>query len=319
MSKAGIETLPSSEVEALLRRDLAQGDRVLAGVAPVLRHLLTGSGQTLVSDDILARMRGMLGDLADQLLASQAEASENDAGEFASMIDALAERLAADTAVLGHCYAIAVEAQIATELEGRSGVDQVLPPLMQELIASDETKSAELAMATMAAQARFLQAQRRMGLPLADLPAELFHDVLRSWSHFAKDSPAAERTKGEALLRAQYDESTSRIGLLGRLVSSLGSAAPAALRIEHAGFALFVTALAQLSGQPRELAILSCHPSQASRLAIGLRASGLKPEEVLEQFMTLHPEFALPQEFAGLGKDEARSLLDSSVLGEGAA
>ena len=55
-----------------LRQELARGDMALAGVAPVLSHLLSSPGQALVSEDVLARMRGMLGDLARQLLVAYA-------------------------------------------------------------------------------------------------------------------------------------------------------------------------------------------------------------------------------------------------------
>lgn len=316
MTKTAQHAEGVSQVEALLRRELAQADQALAGVAPVLCHLLASAGHVLVSDDVVARIRGMLGDLAAQLLRAEDKALGR---RSAAPDDDRAERLAAALAecgiVLSNCYALAVEGQLAEELELRGGIDQVLSPLMQELIASEDEATAELAMAAMAAQARFVQAQRRMSLPLTELPAETFHELVRIWAAFASDVDMAARAQAEALLRAGHDESGNRCGLLGRLASRLKSGARAALEVEHGGFALFVTALASLSRQPRELVVLSCHPRQVLRLALSLCTTGLEPEAIMRQIMAIQPDFVLPEGFAGVGPDQARELLDNSPLG----
>lgn len=319
MSEASTETPSTDQVETLLRSDLEQGDRALAGVAPVLSYLLASSEQSLITDDLLARMRGMLADIARQLMQIQAEAAAPlpAAAQGEGAADRLIERLSGDTAMLSHCFAVAVEAQLSEELENRFGIDQVLSPLMQELIASEDTKTGELAMSAMAAQARFVQARRRMGLALGDLPADLFHQLCAGWKDFTGNTGAATREKGEAILRASYDESASRAALLARLVGSIGGGAQAALILDHAGVALFTTAIANLTRQPRELAVLSCHPSQASRLALGLRSAGLPPEKIAQQIVLLHPEFELPSDFADLGNDKARELLAESRAGTG--
>ena len=307
----------ATDVETLLRGDLDQSDRALAGVAPVLSYLLASSGQSLISDDLLARMRGMLSDIAGQLLRIQEEATAPfpfSGGDDQSH-DSLMVKLAANTRLLSHCFAVAVEAQLSEELELRLGLDQVLSPLMQELIASKDAKLAELAMAAMSAQARFVQARRRMGLSLNDLPADIFHSLMASWNEIAGSSAAATRAKGEALLRANYDESLGRTALLTRLVGALGGAARAALAVDHAGVALFVTSLAALSKQPRELAALSCHETQGTRLALALRSTDLSPERVIEQVAMLHPGAELPQEVASIAADRARGLLEESRSG----
>ena len=319
MSEAVTETYDETQIEALLRRELAQGDRALAGVAPVLGHLLTGSGHALISDDVVARMRGMLENLCLDLLRTEATASNKDtpANDSEERAEQLATALAASSVILSHCYAIAVESRLTEELEQRSGIDQVLPPLMQELIASDDEGTAELAVATMAAQARFMQAQRRMSLPMSELPAEQFDEVVRTWAKFARDLGPAVRSQVEAMLRADHDESGSRLGLLGRLISKLKSGASAALSIEHGGLALFASALASLTGQPRELAVLSCHPEQLARLAIGLRAAGLSLEQVAQQFVVIQPDFALPDGFDQITRSQAREMIETSSLGVG--
>src|SRR3546814_4629440 len=76
MNRAVMKAAPQgNDVEAVMRQELALGDRALASVAPVLGHLLATPGQSLVSDDLVARMRGMLADIARQLLAAQAQAT----------------------------------------------------------------------------------------------------------------------------------------------------------------------------------------------------------------------------------------------------
>lgn len=319
MSEGVLNTAEDRQVEALMRSELALGDQALAGVAPVLGHLLTSAGHSLVSEDVVARMRGMLGDLAGQLLQAEADALGKHGGEDAldDRADKLVARLAENGIVLGYCYSVAVEALQTEELEQRAGIDQVLPPLMQELIASDDEATAELAMASMAAQARFVQTQRRMSLSLTEVPAELFHELVKLWSAFARDIDPATRSQVEALLRANHDESSSRYGLFTRLVSKLNASAVAALSVEHSGLALFATALASLARQPRELAVLSCHPRQQARLALTLRAAGLKPDEIAQQLLVVQPESGLPDGFAEISRDQARAMLDSSALGSG--
>lgn len=319
MSETVMDSSGEAQFAAMLRRELALGDKALAGVPPVLGHMLSSTAPSLVSDDILARIRGMLNDLALQLVRAESSAlhSDRDAAELQDRVDRLAAHQASSSALLSFAYALAVEGQLAEELQLRTGIDQVLTPLMQELIASDDEAVAELAMASMAAQARFVQAHRRMSLPLAELPAELFHEILRSWSHFAKDVSPASKTQVEALLRATYDESGSRAGMLGRLVSKMNSGARVGLIISHAGLALFATALARLSQQPREMAVLSCHPSQLARLALGLLASGLDPDEIAQTFMTLHPDYSPPQGIKSIAQEQAIELLASPMPGAG--
>ena len=319
MSEGVLNTTDGRETEALMRGELALGDQALAGVTPVLSHLLTSAGHGLVNEDIVARIRGMLGDLADQLLRAEVAALGKHGHPVPSeeRADRLAGRLAENGIVLGYCYSVAIEALVTEDLEQRTGIDQVLSPLMQELIASDDAATADLAMAAMAAQARFVQTQRRMSLPLTEVPADLFHELVKLWSNFARDIDPATRSQIEAMLRANHDETSSRHGLLTRLVSRLNSGALVALAVEHGGFALFATGLASMARQPRELAVLSCHPRQQARLALTLRAAGMKPAEIAQQLLVIQPDSALPEGFAEIGSDQAREMLDSSALGSG--
>lgn len=281
-------------VEAILRDELARETRALGSVVPVLRHLLASEGQRLVSDAILARVRGMLADIAAQLVAAGHPGAH----------DALAETLAGDPALLAFCHALATESHLAERLHHQRSIDPVLSPLLQELIASDTPAIAELAMNALAAQSRFIQSQRRMQLPLTELPAELFAAVLGA---------SGAQGAGRAALLQSYDEGASRIGLLARLVGAMRRGAVAALALDHAGTALFASALAALAGQDRAHAVLACHDGQGMRLALMLRAGGLKPEAIERQFLTLDPAAPLPRDLAVLSPDRARVLLGAGA------
>lgn len=293
------------EIERALKDELASGDRVLRGVPPVLTHMLASPGQSMVSEAIVSRLRGMLEGLAHQLLRSK-----KDPGSPEREVDRLSTALSGDSVVLSFCYALAMEAHLTERLERRASIDPVLSPLMQELVASNVPSTAELAMNTLAAQSRFIQAQRRMELPLSELPAELFHTVLKRWESLDRGDPAV--APAVKALKSSYDEGSSRVGLLARLVSAMRGGALAALEIEHAGLALFASALASLSKQPRELAVLACHERQAARLALSLRAAGLDSPVIERQFLLLDPSTRLPVEIGSISVSRAAEMLSGA-------
>ncbi len=295
-------------VETVLRDELARGNRALRGVAPVIAHMLDATGPALVSDAIVARLRGMLGDLARQLLEASASVQRAEILDEAA-IDALADALAHDGAVLDHLYALAMEGQLNDRLSARSAIDPVLSPLLQELIASDDPAVAELAMKVLAAQSRFNQSQRRMQLPLGELPADLFAAVLGQFetATFASDPANSERALAQ--LKARYDEGAGRLGLLARLTTAMRGGAVAALDLEHAGLGLFASALASLTRQPRDLAVFSCHERQAARLALSLRAAGLGSDAIEAQFLLLGQAETVPDGISDMPAERAQMLL----------
>jgi hypothetical protein len=302
-------------VERVLRDELVRGDAMIATARPILRHLLANDDNGLFSDETIARVRGMMLDMAEQLLFAQAGAADvrDRPAYIAERQDDLAQALLEDTAFLAHAHALTVEAQLIERLQGRSAIDPVLTPLVQELVASKDGGTAGLAMAVLAAQARFQQTYRRMELPLRELPGDLFHRalVLLREQAVGDDDPAAEGAERE--LRDGYEEGTARLGLIARLVVGMGQSAPRALAIDHAGLAIFATSLSMASGQPRDLVVLSFAEQQYARLALSLRAAGLKQQAVIEQFLFLHPDVALPDGFETLRADRAAALLAASA------
>ncbi|MHA6333475.1 hypothetical protein ACXYL9_07285 [Qipengyuania sp. CAU 1752] len=315
MTKADNPVSAEAPVEAVLREELAHGDVVLGTVEPILGHLLANHDHSLFSDEIVAGVRGMLTSIAYQMLEVQAQVvDETDPHGFASRnAGELATSFASGPGVLAHCHALAIECNLAQRLQSRSSIDPVLSPLLQSLIASDEVEIASLAMQALASQARFIQHQKRMHLPITELPADLFHQALTSWHEFSEGLGETVTDRVETILRKSFDESRTRLGLLTRLVEGMGGGVRAALTISHSGSALFLTALASISQQPRDVVALSTNDRQMARLALGLRGAGLNAKEVSEQFIYLHPDVSLPEGFSQLRADRAQAILDSSA------
>lgn len=310
---------PVATVEEVLRAELAQGDAVLVTARPILRHLLSHDDHAMFNDEVIARVRGMIHDVVHQLLFATADAAglRDRTQLVAELRDPLAGVLFEDADFLAHAHAITLEAQLADRLQRRSGIDPVLTSLLQDQAASRDPVLAGLSMSVIAAQARHVQHCRRMELPLRELPGELFHRALLTLRTIGEVLPDAAAA-AETALRAQYDEAAGRLGLLGRLVAAMGRQAPRALEISHAGLAVFTTALAMASRQPRALAVLALGEHQFARLALALRAGGLRPEEVEAQFRFLHPDVTLPDDFGALRVDTAADLLaGSSALAAG--
>jgi len=308
MSDAVVNPRGTDSVEFRLRDALDRGDAVLATAAPVLRHLLASDENGLLADAVVARVRGMAGDVARQLFGHLAVAGEAEGDE---LLAALTATITENPAFLGHIHALALEWQLTELLQARLALDPVLSPLLQALIGSSEPATAELAMKFLAAQARFGQAQRRMRLPLAELPGDLLHGALVAMRTVAGGKPEtdAHAAAAEASIRSVYDEGRSRLGLVSRLVTGMGAGAVAALSLDHAGAAIFLTALATASGQDRDLAALATSETQRVRLALALCAAGLKPAAIEEQLLTLDPDATLPAGLERLSRDRASAIL----------
>jgi hypothetical protein len=301
----------ADSVEQILRAELARGDAAIAGARPVLRYLLTHEGHPSFSEAAVAVVRGMILDLASQLLRVETVAVEGAgyAHYSGGRQDELAAALIENDDLLAHAQALVLEADLAERLQARSGIDAVLPPLVQELAANDDETTAALAIALLAAQARFMQHCRRMELPLAELPGDLFHAalvVLRAYR--GASGEAAERR-----LRESYDEGSSRIGLASRAVMGLGMHSARALAVDQAGVALFVSALAMASGQERDRVVLSSAEDHIARLALTLRVAGLDQREIGAQLMLLQPERPLPGGLEQVHADRAAALLASAA------
>src|SRR5688500_18971354 len=118
-------------VERVLRDELVEGDAMIAAARPILRHLLASDESGLFSDETIARVRGLVLSVAEQLLFAQAAVADvrDRPAYIARRQDGLAYALCADTAFLAHAHALTVEAQLTERLQARNGIDPVLTPL----------------------------------------------------------------------------------------------------------------------------------------------------------------------------------------------
>jgi len=302
-------------IEALLKEELAFADQALASNAPILRHLLRNDDSSIFSDEIVARVRGMFHDIARQLVIALAEAAghADPQGWAHRAADELAQVLAGNEAFLFHLHTLALEWQLTERLQGRLALDPVLPPLLQARVAAQDAQVSALAMNLLAANARFGQAQRRMQMPLAELPGDLFHIALVTMRAFVGDDAGADGYAliAERTLRGKFDETRGRLGLMRRVLDAMGGEAVQALTIDHAGVAMFLTALALGSGQSRETAVMATTESQLPRLALSLCASGLRSEAISAQFLAIHPDVTLPEGLGALRPDTAAAILAS--------
>lgn len=290
---------------------LKRGENALLHSAPILSYLLSTRDQSLFSDEIVARVRGMLLSLADQILRIQAEATGyKGAEQFASehRVD-LADHLATLHPLVSFSHALALEWQTASRLEARNALDPALSPLIQELVGSEDSAQASAAMAALAAQTRFMRSQARMELPLEELDGELFHDTLMAWRVFSDDAASDALSRAETKMRSDFEESGGRISLLSRVVASLADDADMALQLEQAGVSLFLTALADRSGLTRNQAAISLNEGQSARLMLALRASGMRADFAEGLVLKLHPDAVPPRGLDEIGTREAAKML----------
>lgn len=310
-----------AEIEALLRDDLTHADQALVHMGPILRHLLQNDDSSIFSDEVIARVRGMLADIARQLVQALGEAAgHDDAASWAREAGpGLAAMLSGNQALLNHLHMLAVEWQLTEKLQGRLGLDPVLTPLVQDLIASPDPDVAARGMNLLAAQARFGQSLRRMQIPLAELPGDLHHLSLMTMQAYIAEDPSGMSAAGtaEVALRKARSQSVSRLELLEHLTALLSADLPHTLQIENAGVALFLSALSFGAGLSRETAIMCTTESQLARLALALAASGAGRDVVVAAFVALHPEVALPDGIERLEPDRAAALLARSLVGQG--
>lgn len=307
----------ASPAETVLRDELARADRALAGAAPVLEHLLAGAGRSLLSDALVARVQGMLNDLASQFAMRLQALRDPEVAADMDGVEELARLLASDSAILKHLHAAAIEGALTQKLDQRGGMDPVLSPLLQELIASPDALVAETAMQALTAQSRFMQGQGRLQQPVLDLPPETLELALRIWVRSVPMEHEPIVTQAMRDLKLEYDEAKTRHALFARLVGSMRSGVVAALDLDHAGAALFISAIALRTGQTRDRVAMSCHEHQASRLAISLRAAGLEPDAIERQFVRLDPAGPLPTGLGGLSSEAARAMIEDSAARSG--
>jgi hypothetical protein len=296
--------IPADPTDHPLRTALAQGDALRARSGPALHHILAAQDRSLLSEAVIAQVGGMLADLAEQLVAARAAAVDPVAAR-----EAVTAQLLLVDALREHCQALALEWRLAVRLEAELALDPVLSPLLQAQVADADPGVGALAMAALAAQARFAQAQRRMQLPLGELPADLFHAALLAAREAVNAAGQDDAARAEARLRAGYEEGAARLALFARLVASSPSIPTPMPTLEDAGVALWLSALAERSGEERDHTACAVADPLLGRLLLTLRAAGVAPAEAERQALRTQPNAELPHGLQDIGTREAAQWL----------
>lgn len=296
--------IPADPSEHPLRAALARGDDMLLRSGPALHQILAAEDRSLLSEAVVAQVSGMLSDLAGQFFDAGLAL-----GDLVAAREAVAAQLLQVDGLRSHCQALALEWRLAVRLEGELAIDPVLSPLLQALVADADPGVGAIAMAALSAQARFAQGQRRMQLPLAELPAELFHAALEAVRATVPATDHDGAARFEMRLRANYEEGAGRLALLARLAASADSIPSPMPAIEEAGVALWLSTLAARSGEERDRTTCAAADSLLGRLLLTLRAAGVAPSEAERQAVRVQPDAALPQGLQDVGTREAAQWL----------
>lgn len=308
MIDRAVHPADGENVETVLRHELARGNAIAETARPLLRQLVAADGTLPVTDEGVARIRGMLEGIAGTLLYALPDPAALDVGPVTRALIDVPE-------LLSHLHAAALEWQLAERLQMRLALDPVVPPLLEEVVSGHSTCG--LAAKFLSAQARWCGSQRVMRLALTQLPGELFDTVILTLRAQVAHHACADEmvTHAEAELRNRYGEADRRLDLASQLVSELEGGAQSALSLGHAGVALFLTALALGSGQDRDSVVISTDEAQLARLALALSSTGLHAADVERQLLVLHPEAALPRGFDVLASGRASAVLSSGRSG----
>jgi hypothetical protein len=300
-----------------LARQLAAARGSTVHAIPILRHLLRSDDHSVFSDEIVARVRGMFLDVARHLIIALAEAAGHcePEGWAHEAADELAHVLIENPVFLEHFHALALEWQWTEQLVQRRALDPVLPPLLQAQMGDADTHIAAAAMNLLAAQARFCQNQRRMQMPLGELPGNLLHIALVSMRTYVgiKDNADGYVLIAERSVRGRFDEARGRLGLMRRVLDAMADRGGDMLVLDSAGLALFLSAIAQGSGQSRETVIMALAGSQMVKLAVILKACGLAPDAAAAALQALYPDAVLPVDALEIGADQANALLTAAT------
>lgn len=296
-------------MEAALRRDLVRGDAAAASALPVLRYLVAADQHAAFSEEILARVRGILANIAGQLLDALIGSADRRA-HAPEEIAVLTRAFLDEPVLLAHVHAVSLEWQLTERLQERIGLDPVAAPLVQDrAIVGDEA-----ARGFLAAQARWCNAQRRMALPLAELPDAVLEAVLAILRTLVGAEPTlSERARAvETEARRDHAAASSRLAWAGRLAADLPP--EATLSIAQAGVALFLTALSLRSGEARDVAVMATQPGQQARLALSLLATQLPAALAEEQVAAIHSTADIPLGLSGIDAWRAASILSNGAV-----
>lgn len=295
----------------------------------LLRPLALGQADGSLGDGVVAHVRGLLEDVARQLVEALAGAAHAggtcmEGGAQAAFV----ALLASNGTFLGGLHALALEWRLTSRLEERQGIDSVLTPILLAALATEGEGSEDdtplaLARGLAGAQFRFCLDSRRMRLPLGELPPDLFRIALAALHLHASGLPAADRDDAhsraiiaERSLRLRFDAERARLALLRRFAGEGAGPAhqnPDQLDLTQAGAALFLTALARTTGLARAQALSLLAPARIGELVLVLRAAGLPAAQAGGCVQALHPDALVPGALLAITPQDAAQMLSQQA------
>lgn len=290
-------SLPSPEIAAALRA----ADHRLASVGSAAAHRVAHGASPLLEDEVVVRLGALLGDLAAQALGFAG------LGHDPALVRRLTAMLADERTILIHCHALAIEWRLTSALAAQGRIDAVLPPIVQAALVPDSgyAEAAAIAPRLIAALTRVNESLRRMALPWGELPGDLQHRVIALRNALLVESGIDDI----APMPWAAGQDDARVPLMQRLLGAMGHRVHEALRLDRAGVALFLTALALSTGAPRELVSLAIAEDDPVRLALLLRAAGLARDEAIAQLLMIRPDATPALVEAVDGRDSAEAIL----------
>ncbi|PNU06216.1 hypothetical protein [Novosphingobium guangzhouense] len=290
--------------EAAIRRDLARSGAAAASTLPVLRYLVAAEPDNSFAEEVLARVKGILRDVAAQVLDALIGSIDRRAHAHEE-VAVLSRAFLDDTIVLAHAHAVALEWQLTERLSTHLGLDPVVSPFVRARVAAGDALMREF----LTAQARWVDRQRRMALPLVEVPAPVLDAVLAIVRALVEAEPALSNRVAavEAEVRLRHDEISNRLMVAERVVAD--DAFEATAPVSACGVTLFLTAFAARSGQPRDGLVAAMQPGQQTRLALLLLAAGTPAALVDAQIREIHGRTGMPAVLAGIDAMRAAAIL----------
>lgn len=288
--KQGPPHTASQVRDVAVRELLTAGEQARLELPQQLRHRIAFADPSLFNDEVIARSRGLLVHLTEQLAGGRLP--DVCTSSFLEGRDDILHALLAEPRLLSFCHALSFEYQLTRHLAETADLDPLLPPLMQVLIASPDAATSHLAATCLAAQTQHLRSMERMQLPLRQLPADLLHITLNIARKRLKNSIVAEAV--EQAVRSTYDEGLTRQSRFSRLTTAPDFPNKRGWHLDKAGVPLFLTVLAMRSGTDFADAALLMSKGQMVRLALSLKSLGCPFKALQRNLFLLHDEEALP-------------------------
>ena len=312
----------AESVERVLRDELVRGDAMIATARPILRHLLANDDHALFSDEMIARVRGMM---TRRRRAAAVRPGRRRRSARPRRLCRRAAGRAGAGAVRGHRVP-----RPRPCADARGAADRAAA-------GAQRHRPGALAAGPGAGRGEGRRHGRRWRWPCSPrrrasaAPAADGAAARRAARRPVPPGAAAAARAGrrgrraggrdaERQLRDDYDEGAGRLGLIDPAGHGHGpEGARARWRSTTPGWRSSSTALAMASGQERDLVVLSFAERQFARLALALRAAGLKQQAVEEQFLYLHPDVALPDGFDDAARRPRRGAARRVAAGGGAS